>query len=130
MKVSYDPHLLGPQGEQLATDYLVEKGYRIVKRNYRFQRNEIDIIALHQKTVCFVEVKTRLSSAKGHPSEAVTQQKQREIIKAAQAFLALSGDLETDCRFDVIALLVQKMDGNRIDSFVLEHVTDAFWAPS
>jgi len=130
MRLSYDPHLLGPEGEQLAVDYLVQKGYRIVERNYRFQRNEIDIIALNRNIFCFVEVKTRLSSAKGHPAEAVTPQKQREIVKAAQAFLALSGDMETDCRFDVVAILVQSMDGNRIDSFVLEHFIDAFWAPS
>ena len=46
MKVTYDPHLLGPKGEQIAANYLAENGYRIIKRNYRFHRNEIDIIAL------------------------------------------------------------------------------------
>jgi len=130
MTVAYDPHLLGPTGEQIAVDYLVKEGYHIIERNYRFHRNEIDIIALHQKTLCFVEVKTRFSSAKGHPAEAVTPQKQREIIKAARAYLALYRDIDTDCRFDVVAILVQGMEANRIDSFTVEHFQDAFWAAS
>ena len=130
MTVAYDPHLLGPTGEQIAADYLVKEGYHIIERNYRFHRNEIDIIALHQKTLCFVEVKTRFSSAKGHPAEAVTPQKQREIIKAARAYLALYRDIDTDCRFDVVAILVQGMEANRIDSFTVEHFQDAFWASS
>ena len=130
MTVAYDPHLLGPTGEQIAADYLVKEGYHIIERNYRFHLNEIDIIALHQKTLCFVEVKTRFSSAKGHPAEAVTPQKQREIIKAARAYLALYRDIDTDCRFDVVAILVQGMEANRIDSFTVEHFQDAFWAAS
>jgi len=130
MKMSYDPHLLGPKGEQIAADYLADNGYRIIKRNYRFHRNEIDIIALSHKTLCFVEVKTRFSSAKGHPSEAVTPQKQREIIKAAQAYLTISAQIDTECRFDVVAILIHGMEGNRIDSFSIEHFTDAFWASS
>ncbi len=130
MKIAYDPHLLGPAGEQIAADYLVKAGYRVVNRNYRFHRNEIDIIALHRSTLCFVEVKTRFSSANGHPAEAVTLQKQKEIIKAARAFLALSGDGDIDCRFDVVAILVEQMEENRIGRFTVEHFIDAFWAPS
>ncbi len=130
MKVTYDPHLLGPAGEQIAADYLANQGFHIIERNYRFHRIEIDIIARHQQTLCFVEVKTRFSSAKGHPAEAVTPQKQREIIKAARAYLALSGNIDIDCRFDVVAILVQGMVENRIDSFTVEHFQDAFWANS
>ncbi|MEI7695484.1 MAG: YraN family protein [Chlorobium sp.] len=130
MKIPYDPHLLGPEGEQIAADYLVKAGYRILQRNYRFHRNEIDMISLHRGTLCFVEVKTRFSSAKGHPAEAVTLQKQREIIKAAQAYLTITGQIDTDCRFDVMAVLIQSMDGNRIGTFTVEHFKDAFWASS
>ncbi len=130
MKVAYDPHLLGPEGEQIAADYLAREGYRIMERNYRFHRNEIDIIALQKQTLCFVEVKTRFSSAHGHPAEAVTPQKQREIIKAARAYLTLFGKIDTDCRFDVVAILVQGMEENRINSFTVEHFQDAFWASS
>ena len=99
-----DPHLLGQEGERLAADYLAKNGYRIIERNYRYHRNEIDIIARHKKTLCFVEVKTRSSSEKGHPADAVTAIKQKEIIKAARAYLAFTGQNETDCRFDVKVL--------------------------
>ncbi len=124
----HDTHLLGLLGENLAADYLQKKGYRIITRNYRYHRNEIDIIARHRGTVCFVEVKTRTSDAKGHPAEAVTPQKQREIIKAARAWLALSGEGEQDCRFDVLAVIVESMHEGRIERSVIEHFTDAFWA--
>ena len=128
MKEPHDPHLLGQEGEQLAAAYLLNKGYRIIERNYRFHRNEIDIIALHGRTLCFVEVKTRLSSAKGHPAEAVTLPKQHEILKAARAYLALYADGECDCRFDVVAIQVQRMEQQRISEFVIDHFADAFWA--
>ncbi len=128
MKEPHDPHLLGQEGERLAAAYLLNKGYRIIERNYRFHRNEIDIIALHGRTLCFVEVKTRLSSAKGHPAEAVTLPKQHEILKAARAYLALYADGECDCRFDVVAIQVQRMEQQRISEYVIDHFTDAFWA--
>ena len=128
MKEPHDPHRLGMEGEQIAADYLVKKGYHVIERNYRFHRNEIDIIALHGRTLCFVEVKTRLSSAKGHPAEAVTLPKQHEILKAARAYLALHGDGECDCRFDVVAIQVQRMEQQRISEFTIDHFTDAFWA--
>jgi len=130
MSVASNPHQLGPEGEELAANYLVEKGYRIIARNYRFHHKEIDIIALHQKTLCFIEVKTRLSATKGHPAEAVTLAKQREIVKVAKAYLASSGKGECDCRFDVIAIQVKSQAENQISSFTLEHFMDAFWADS
>ena len=123
-----DPHLLGIEGERFAADYLAKKGYRILERNYRYHRNEIDIIARHQKTLCFIEVKTRSSHEKGHPADAVTTIKQREIIKAAKAFLAFSGEEATDCRFDVIAVLAESAENNLITSFLIEHYIDAVWA--
>jgi putative endonuclease len=123
----YDAHLLGPQGEKIAADYLSGKGYRILERNYRFRRNEIDIIARHRGVICFVEVKTRSSDEKGDPLEAVTFRKQLEIIKAAKAYLAASGNMERECRFDVIAVRLHSPESGS-GPFSIEHVTDAFWA--
>lgn len=54
-----DPHQLGQEGERLAAEYLAKIGYRIIERNYRYHRNEIDIIARDHRTLCFIEVKTR-----------------------------------------------------------------------
>ncbi|NTW82181.1 MAG: YraN family protein [Chlorobiaceae bacterium] len=126
----YDAHLLGPQGEKIAADYLSGKGYRILERNYRFRRNEIDIIARHRGVLCFVEVKTRSSDEKGDPLDAVTPQKQQEIIKAAKSYLFRNGGMDTDCRFDVVAVRVREMGQGLISSFTVEHVIDAFWAAS
>ncbi|NTV98914.1 MAG: YraN family protein [Chlorobiaceae bacterium] len=123
-----DPRTLGPLGEKAAADYLRKKGYRILERNYRFRRNEIDIIATDRGTLCFIEVKTRSTGEKGDPLEAVTPEKQKEIIKAAKAYLAASGNMERECRFDVIALRVRDKADDGKGPFSIEHVADAFWA--
>lgn len=128
MSREHDPHRLGMAGEDEASIFLETEGFAIIRRNFRFHRNEIDIIAEHNGTICFVEVKTRFSSAAGHPAEAVTISKQREIIKAASAYLSLHNQSERSCRFDVIAIQVHSMQGNRIGDFTLEHYTDAFQA--
>jgi len=125
--MDHDPHSLGRQGELLAAEYLAGKGYRIIVRNYRHRRNEIDIIAFDGRTLCFIEVKTRGSLEKGHPVESVTPQKQKEIIKAARSYLLTLKNREPDCRFDVIAILADAMDNDRISSFTIEHYIDAFW---
>lgn len=124
--MSFIPHDLGRQGEITAAAHLTQKGYRILQRNYRYRRNEIDIIAAHKKTLCFVEVKTRSSETKGHPLEAVTPEKQTEIIRAASAYLAGFGGNEPDCRFDVIAIIAHSFTNGKIKEFDLEHITDAF----
>ncbi|UZJ41454.1 YraN family protein [Prosthecochloris sp. SCSIO W1101] len=122
------PHDLGRQGEMTAVTYLLEKGYRILDRNYRYRRNEIDIVAADKQTLCFIEVKTRSSDTKGHPLEAVTPEKQKEIIKAASAYLATHPAPEPDCRFDVIAIIAHSLANGRIKKFELEHITNAFMA--
>ncbi|MEE9904052.1 MAG: YraN family protein [Chlorobium sp.] len=127
MTGNFDPHSLGRQGEQLAAEYLIRKGYRIVERNYRARRNEIDIIAIDRGTLCFIEVKTRGSLEKGHPLEAVTPQKQKEIIKAAKSYLLTVENREPDCRFDVIAVLAGPFDDMHPAAVSIEHFIDAFW---
>ncbi len=124
--MSYEPHDLGRQGETTAVSYLAKKGYRVVSRNYRYRRNEIDIIARDRNTLCFIEVKTRLSRDKGHPLEAVTPAKQKEIIRAASAYLASLPDTETDCRFDVIAIVVHSFAKGVIRHCDIEHIANAF----
>ncbi len=124
--MSLTPHDLGELGEQTAISYLREKGYRILRRNYRFGHNEIDIVALDNTTLCFIEVKTRSSEEKGHPLAAVTKKKQKEIVKAASAFLSSYPHHEPDCRFDVIAIIAQHCKNGRLEDFELKHAVDAF----
>ncbi len=94
---------VGSEYEQLAVDYLREKGYRILARNYRIRQSEIDIIAMEDRTVVFVEVKYRNGHRTGYGTEAVTPGKQQRISRAALHYLMEKGLWEkTACRFDVI----------------------------
>lgn len=107
----------GSEFEQVAADELVRKGYRILERNYRCPKGEIDIIAEDEGTICFVEVKYRINNSKGFPEDAVSYQKQRVISKVAEYYLTTRiHRLDVPCRFDVIGVL----DGE------LKHYENAF----
>ena len=80
-------HLLGLEGESMAVKHLQSREYKILERNWRHGRIELDIITEKDKKVVFVEVKTRENRFLGEPWEAVTLAKQRRIIKAANAYL-------------------------------------------
>lgn len=94
--------LLGAYGEDIACDYLVRKGYRVLERNFTCRAGEVDIIAMHGDIVVFVEVKTRRSEKFGLPSEAVSAAKQNRIVKTALYYMQSRRLLEHMCRFDVI----------------------------
>ena len=94
----------GAQGENLAVDYLEKKGYRILERNFRFERGEIDIIAEQNSALVFVEVKARRSRAFGEPEDAVTISKRNQLQKVAEGYLYKNNIDEKECRFDVIAI--------------------------
>ena len=70
-------HELGKEGETRAVEFLWKKGYRILERNFRTKRGEIDIIARNRKEIIFVEVKTRKNLDYGFPSESVNDNKQK-----------------------------------------------------
>ena len=95
---------VGQQGEALACQYLSRQGYRVIARNYRTKLGEIDIIAEEQGTLVFVEVKTRRGHQCGHPFEAVTPTKCRQISKVALEYLAETGREGHSARFDVVAI--------------------------
>ena len=95
---------VGQQGETLACQYLARQGYRLIARNYRTRLGEIDIIAEERGTLVFVEVKTRRGHQCGHPFEAVTPAKCRQISKVALQYLAETGREGHSARFDVVAI--------------------------
>lgn len=97
-------NILGQRGEDLAKEYLISEGYKILNTNWRFKRLEIDIIALFKDELCFVEVKTRNSRLFGDPVEAFTLQKQKNILIAAQAYIE-SHQTDADIRFDLITVV-------------------------
>jgi putative endonuclease len=112
---------LGQQGETLACRYLSRLGYRVLARNYRTRQGEIDIIAEERNSLVFVEVKTRRGHQCGHPFEAVTPAKCRQISKAALQYLAETGREGQAARFDVVAISIAAEGAP-----VVELVKDAF----
>ena len=101
------------QGEDQAAAYLVSAGYTICARNWRFHRNEIDIIAMDGTTLVFVEVKKRLDTDYGMGCQAVDFRKQQRIRRVAEAYLHFtSQNPHTSCRFDIVSI-----DGDEITLF-------------
>lgn len=96
---------IGAEGEAVAANYLEQNGYRILTRNFRTRSGEIDIIAENNKTIIFVEVKTRSSTFFGRPAEWVTYSKQRKLLKAAAYYLHSCGRDDASARFDVLEVL-------------------------
>lgn len=102
---------IGTAYEEKAVEYLTAKGYLIIKRNFRCRIGEIDIIAKQNDIVVFVEVKYRKTASFGYPEEAVSFSKQKIIRKVAEFFLAGEQlSLDTECRFDVIAILGEEIN--------------------
>jgi len=95
---------LGNWGEKIAAEYLLEKGYLILERNYRSSYGEIDLIVQIDKVTVFVEVKTRSSNRFGYPEEAVTRAKMEHLSSSAQAYLQTHPEISGDWRIDVIAI--------------------------
>jgi putative endonuclease len=96
--------ILGREGEDRAARYLVKQGYKILERNFSTTVGEIDLIALHEGAVVFVEVKTRTTDAYGAPELAVTPQKQRRMVKAALSYIKRRKFYQVPCRFDIVAI--------------------------
>lgn len=95
----------GNSGEAAAAQYLLEKGFCIISRNYQSRAGEIDCIAkAPDGTLVFVEVKSARSSTKGHPFSWVTRAKQQKIARMARQYLADHKLTRQACRFDVIAI--------------------------
>jgi putative endonuclease len=111
--------LLGREGENLAARFLTKQGYRILERNYRTRSGEIDLVALHNGAVVFVEVKTRTSDAFGAPELAVNPRKQQRMVKAALGYLKYKKLHQVPCRFDVVAITTASEQE-------VEHIQNAF----
>ena len=95
---------IGLEGEDLAIKFLQKKGYKIIQKNYSCNIGEIDIVAIHNKIIVFVEVKIRSSKEFGEPELAVTRHKRRQIVRVAETYLFSKNIENRDCRFDVVAI--------------------------
>ena len=112
---------LGDWGERLAADHLSRQGWTIHDRNFRVGRKEIDLIAERAGVLAFIEVKVRTGAGFGHPLEAVTWRKRREIGQVATGWIDRFGHEGLTYRFDAIA--VTRAPGGKA---TLEHVENAW----
>ena len=111
---------LGKKGEQLAVDFILEKGYEIVARNYRFDRAEVDIIAKQNDILAIIEVKSRSRTFFGNPEDFVKPKQIKNLIKAVDEYVTVN-DLDVEVRFDIIA--ITKNGKN----YSIEHLENAFY---
>jgi putative endonuclease len=110
---------LGQIGEKLAVKELANKGYQVLDTNYRFGRDEVDIIARTKDLIVFVEVKTRENNYMGEPEESVSVAKQKRIIKVANHYM-IDNDLEMEGRFDIFGIVVNQKQQS------IHHIESAF----
>lgn len=120
--------LLGKYGEKMARRYLRRHGYRIIKKNFVAESNEIDIIAENRETLAFVEVKTRTIGHENpnepRPASSVDQKKQRGIIKAATFYTAYNPTPKKK-RFDIIEVYVNQKNG-KYSLSEIKHLINTF----
>ncbi|MFY0594025.1 MAG: YraN family protein [Roseivirga sp.] len=110
----------GKKGEDIACDFLINLGYEIIVRNYRFKRSEIDIICKGEGLLIFVEVKTRASRSFGAPESFVSEAQKESIGRGAEAYIEAI-NWPSDIRFDVVSIFKK---GSEQEVF---HIKDAFY---
>jgi putative endonuclease len=110
---------LGIRGEELAVSLLLSKGYKILCRNHRVGRGELDIICMDSEELVFVEVKTRQTGYFGEPYLSVTKKKQRQIVNLADLYIKRNG-LDCSARFDVISVVMNSIERT------VNHIQNAF----
>jgi len=110
---------LGKLGEKVAARHLMLQGYSILAMDWRLGHKDLDLVAQKDGTTVFVEVKTRSNNNYGTPEEAVDEQKMRNLMSAAAAYMARN-NVNGPVRFDVIAITGTE------EPFQLQHFTNAF----
>ena len=112
---------LGKRGEDIAKEYLENKGYQILKMNWRHKRAEIDLIAKIKGIIVFIEVKTRSSIDFGQPEDFVDWKKEKQFEFASLYFIEQNNH-HGEIRFDVIAITFE-----HTNKYLINHIEDAFW---
>lgn len=110
---------LGTKGEQLAIDFLIKNKYKILEKNYRYIKAEVDIIAQKGDILAAIEVKTRTSAYFGNPEEFVNPKKIKLLLSAIDNYV-VERDLDVEVRFDIIAIIKNK------NETTIKHLEDAF----
>ena len=112
---------LARAGEDVAAHYLASKGYSILHRNIRFPEGELDCVAKWEKTLVFIEVKTRETEVFGLPYQSVSAGKQRRQAALASRFVSICRLWSVPVRFDVVSVVLPPGQPPKI-----EHIENAF----
>lgn len=118
----------GNRGEQFAVEFLINQGFQVIDRNFRIRGGEIDIIAIEtdpvteEKTLVFLEVKTRSSNEFGSPLEAIGYHKMRALIKATQFYKLKHPRLPDLMRIDAVSILINA-DGQLLDIELVKNIS-------
>ncbi|HSG67306.1 MAG TPA: YraN family protein [Bacteroidales bacterium] len=115
-----ESHDLGKSGEEIANEYLLKKGYTVLEKNWRHNKDEVDLIAQKDDMLVIVEVKTRSTFYFGEPEIFVNRKKQNFMIRAANAYI-LKNNIQLECRFDIISIV------QSADRVSIRHIEDAFY---
>ena len=118
--VNNSRQIFGQRAEVAAAGFLSSRGYTILEQNYTTRYGEIDIVAFHENTLVFIEVKARRGVRCGGPREAVNGPKQQKIIGTASHYLKQHRIHDTRIRFDVVAILEEE------GQFSFELIPNAF----
>ena len=111
---------LGGKGEKEARKYLKKKGYDIVEHNFRIGGSEIDVIAVKNDFLVFIEVKSRSSIERGLPEEFVDEKKRSKIISGARLFSIRKKYRDMFVRFDIISIVFSE------GKYIIDHLENAF----
>lgn len=109
MKYTQNKRSVGNQYEKMAGEYLKQQGYQILEYNFYSRNGEVDIVAIHEGYLVFIEVKYRTNDKVGHPLEAVSVSKQKSICKCAAFYIKKNGFCDVPIRFDVVGILGDKI---------------------
>ena len=111
---------LGKKGEDIAAEFLLKKGHKIIARNYRYQKAEVDIISQIGETLVFSEVKARATDAHGYPELAINEKK-KQLLRDAMDFYLTENNIKEESRFDFISVIINQTGTS------IHHIEDAFY---
>lgn len=115
----YERHIIGKEGEDIATQFLLKQNYKIVERNFECKQGEIDIIAIDKNEVVFVEVKTRTSEKYGKPADAVNENKKKHFVRAIKYYIYKNKLENAFIRIDVMEIYI------RDNKYYINHIKKA-----
>ncbi|CAI8292490.1 MAG: Uncharacterised protein [uncultured Bacteroidota bacterium] len=111
----------GNEAEEKALDYLLQKGYTLLGKNYRYGHAEVDLLMQKKEKLICVEVKARSTDFFGTPQSFISSKKIQLIVSVVDHYIEVS-DLDLEVRFDVIAITKKR------DKWRIKHLKNAFYA--